>query len=588
MKFAGIIKNYRKQNIQNEITGKITKNFPFSTKLENKHLILFFSSNLSKNDKDNLLQNQSNILIGRLFDRATYQEFTNSTFQGLKSTADTLANSTWGKYICFNFSEKDECVNIFNDPTGQISFFYCVTKEVIFFSSDIQIIKSCLPDFISVNEKYFINYLLNCGSTQNEKTAFNNILELPAGCVLHIKNEKIKTGLYYTPFNLQNKKFPITAHSSLIIDTLTHSIQSWAEPYESILVTFSGGVDSTAVLTCLNKIAKPHQKISAINYSHSEIAPSNESEYAKNICKKLNIDLISLELAEKNLFSESPHYPNSPQPYLLSIGSLNKLTDYINPNQSTLVINGQGGDHLFLCPPPKTLAIDALLDKKWSLSCQKLKELAYYYREPYLPIFLKNLKNLFQYFYNFKKNSFVTNELTEAWFSEKLNSSNSIRQLPYFYSQICKSTPGRFAQLLEFYNGISSLKNIEHLDLTCPSFSPFLYPPLAELALNIPTYELFNHAFDRYPLRKAIDDEFSMDFIWRKNKGETSGVFQLALKKNLPYIRQLCLEGYCAKNKLIKKDFLELALLKTTNGEHSHMRSILNLLSLELFYAKWF
>ena len=87
--------------------------------------------------------------------------------------------------------------------------------------------------------------------------------------------------------------------------------------------------------------------------------------------------------------------------------------------------------------------------------------------------------------------------------------------------------------------------------------------------------------------RKAISDTFKTDSVWRKDKGETSGIMQRGLKKNEKRILDLCLEGKMVKQGLINKDKLSAGILGVMNGQTDYLWAIINLICAEIFMNYW-
>lgn len=106
-------------------------------------------------------------------------------------------------------------------------------------------------------------------------------------------------------------------------------------------------------------------------------------------------------------------------------------------------------------------------------------------------------------------------------------------------------------------------------------------------ALSYSTYKLFKDGFDRYPLRKEVSSAFKTDTVWRRDKSQTTGVFQQGLKRNIERIKTLCLEGFFASHGLIDKKGFEVTINKIANGEIKHMWPFMHLASIEIFLNYW-
>ena len=66
------------------------------------------------------------------------------------------------------------------------------------------------------------------------------------------------------------------------------------EKYKEILVAYSGGIDSTALLYLANKFSKKHNKnIKAIHVNHNiNIKSKNWENHCQDFCNSLNIPLV--------------------------------------------------------------------------------------------------------------------------------------------------------------------------------------------------------------------------------------------------------------------------------------------------------
>ncbi len=120
-----------------------------------------------------------------------------------------------------------------------------------------------------------------------------------------------------------------------------------------------------------------------------------------------------------------------------------------------------------------------------------------------------------------------------------------------------------------------------------PASYPFLYAPVVEYALSLPTYTLFDKGYDRYPLRKSVSDRFRTERVWRRDKSQTTGIFQLGMKKNLDYILSLCAKGHFVQRELIEKEELEKTISLISHGDTNDLWPFTHLASAEIFLSYW-
>ena len=146
--------------------------------------------------------------------------------------------------------------------------------------------------------------------------------------------------------------------------------------------------------------------------------------------------------------------------------------------------------------------------------------------------------------------------------------------------------PGKYDQIDALYEGLASI-HTEMMEQADPTFYPFLYEPVVEFALSFPIYELFEKGYDRYPLRKAVSDTFKTDTVWRRDKSQTTGLFQLGVKQNLEKVLDICLNGHFVKQGLIDKEGLYQTITPIGNGDVKHLRPFMHVASVEMFLRYW-
>jgi len=301
----------------------------------------------------------------------------------------------------------------------------------------------------------------------------------------------------------------------------------------------------------------------------------NASEYLPFFCRK-----------NKSLHLK----PNKPSTSLFNPTQSEAIFKLLNQQIPSIFISGHGGDHLFMCPPTKRSIIDYLHEKGTSGLYKKICDLAAYYRKPITHILKPNLTYFFSGLYS--KKLAIDSDNRAPWFNKKLYNFSAKSYIhPFCNHNNLKKIPGKFDQLTAvldaFVLDAFSTICIDPFDQTNPTFYPLMYTPIIECALAIPTYNLYEQGFDRYPLRKSVSDYFKTDAVWRRDKGETSGIIQLAIKKNIHRILSLCLEGEFSKNNFINKDLLHQHIIKVAHGSTDYLWPLLNLLSVEIFLEHW-
>ena len=575
--------NLRKNKLSEQIEDVFQKNAIINVESYLNNTIALYTGKFTEHDQDSLTIENDHLVLGRAFQKGNNKPLSNKVLKNMDP--QKIEHGIWGKFLYLKHDLANQSVSIFRDPTGQLPFFYYeLDNQNLVFSSDISILLEVLSIKPQYNWNYLSTFILHSELYANG-TPFTNILELLPGCKLTIKKDRSTVSHWWNP--LESKKNHCTNEE--IIDSIHQVLQAWLGPYKKIILSLSGGLDSSSLLFFLHKLKK-NKDLSAINFFHDKVRTSNELFYARKLCKKLNVPLQEINTAEYlPFFCDNSKYlrlkPNKPSTALFNPSQSEAIFKLLSQPVPSIFISGHGGDHVFMCPPTKRSIIDYLHERGISGLYKKICDLAAYYRKPILHILKPNLKYFFSGLYS--KKLAVNPESQAPWFNKKLyNFSSKSYTHPFYNQNSFKQNPGKFDQLTAILDAFSTIC-IDPFDQTNPTFYPLMYTPIVECALTIPTYNLYEQGFDRYPLRKSVSDYFNTDAVWRRDKGETSGIIQLAIKKNMDRILSLCLEGVFSKNNFVNKELLHQHIINVAHGSTDYLWPLLNLLSVEIFLEYW-
>ncbi|WP_010301747.1 asparagine synthase-related protein [Candidatus Odyssella thessalonicensis] len=543
-------------------------------------------------DLDEVWENESSLLIGRIFDKSTHRSFSKEKFQGLLNfNKDNLLKDAWGKYVYLHNNKKTSQIEIVVDSTGQLPFFYYPFPDgSLLFSSSIEIIYKVLAQTPEYNWEYLCAYLIH-GNSSSIQTPFKNIFELPPACCLTISKNERKIIPFWNPLNSYQEE---KKQSPDVVNILQDTLKPWIEPYKNVCVSLSGGLDSSSILYCLKDLVREDQNLTALNYFHSQIKSSNELFYARKVAHNVGVDLIEVDASESLPFdpprNKLPIKPNKPLPGMVSLRWSERTFEQLSYQGSFAFISGHGSDHIFMCPPTKRTVADYFFEKGLKGFKTKLEDVANFYRDPLFMIFKESMKAGTSYLFGTReeKRSYQhTLKNLPNWITHDVLERPTNHFAHPIYEVLPKRVlPGKYDQINFLYDGIASIQ-IELNKHADPTYYPFLYQPLVEHALSYPTYALFEKGHDRYPLRRAIGERFNTETIWRRDKSQTTGIFQLGIRNNLKNILELCLEGEFAKQGLIHKQSLYKTILLIGSGDIKNMWPFIYLASSELFLKYW-
>lgn len=546
----------------------------------------------------NIISLENALLIGKVFSKNDNKTITEKDLeQQLYFSNQMFVKKYWGNYLYIKI--KDRLAIILRDPVGQFPLFYTkLASGEILFSSEIEILSNMMKKIPGFNWKYFTSYLLHSSIT-TEQTAFSDIYELPHGCQISFNssNNSIERTIVWNPLDYIHDYKGSEYAKSKIIDITVNVIKNWTKNTKILSLEFSGGTDSTGLLFLLKKIANQDQKIELVNFFDAEVASSDERKYARQTAKNLSLDLIEFDLSlrlpfDAYTYTTSDFKPNWPTSQLCMLKLIQDIEFLHRNNKNVLYISGQGGDHVFMCPPPIGSLCDYLIEKGKKGFDIKLKEISMMFRKPLFPILQEIVKGMILYktCTRYSQSVYrIDKEKKAPWFNKELYLlEKQVHYHPFFYEEkTTQIAPGKFNLIETIYSGLSTIKTDIRDHGTNPVFYPLCSQPLLELILSIPTYETYKDGYDRYLFRRAISDTFNTNVVWRKDKGETTGNMQRGLKKHKEYLLDLCLNGNLVKMNLINREKLQDSILAVMYGQIDYQWQVINTICAEIFMNYW-
>ena len=92
--------------------------------IRKKQFTLCYGKLSNMNDMDEAWENESSILLGRIFNKVERPSFNKKSFESLfHFSQEEALNGKWGKYIYITHNEKNSEFEVMLDSTGQLPFF---------------------------------------------------------------------------------------------------------------------------------------------------------------------------------------------------------------------------------------------------------------------------------------------------------------------------------------------------------------------------------------------------------------------------------------------------------------------------------
>lgn len=571
---------YFKNKFSNQLHEKFLSSIPKSLSevtlncINNSLLIL--KSNTTNIDEE--LKDNNCLLIGEIYPRDSLMQFNHENQIDLISYYNKYY---WGNFVLFKLNEED--LQVFIPQCSQIGIFYYETNDYVVFSTEIVFFKNFIK--LSLNEEYLQLFLLH-GDISSKLTPFDHIYEIPSGYkAKYSPNSKcIHSPVWTYEESLAPKFSSIEDAKTAIKKSFNNVITTILNHNENIFLDLSGGLDSSSILFELCRNKSSNHNIYGINLYDPSVNSSNELEHVLKLKQYNNFNLIKLNYNNCLLFTpaECTILPNKPTIVLSHLKYQQQLNEIAGAHHQTYCfMNGHGGDSVFGCPPAIGAVADLFLDDKFSNINDKAHELAVLYRKSIWNIYATNIKLWLKH--KFKNYNPSLRKATQLYNF----SNNSKDQYLSLFKQLGHlNYPSEFQLCLLTHLTIANT----HTNLRSNAhniYYPLLTKPILDTALKIRSYDSFNIEYDRYLFRKSMSEVYNNSYVWRKDKGHTTGVFHKALDINKSYLTELCLNGRLINMGIVNREKFISLYNKTQKGLIDEQWALYQTLCLEIFLDMW-
>ena len=464
-----------------------------------------------------------------------------------------LIEGFWGRYVAFLHDDAARATWVLRDPSGGLPCYLAHCRGVDIYFSWIDDVADLLESPPQVNWPYLIASL--CFLREHSPgTALREITQVLAGECVEIRGGVSKRFFYWDPLAIANTdaiEDPAAAVAAMR-RCVRDVVHAWALCHEHLLLSLSGGLDSSIVLACLTD-APSRPRITCFHY-YPVGADLDERAFAQAAASKAGLGLI--ERARDPSFSLEPlrAMHRMPEPtnyaYFLEHSRLDaRLAAEVG---AQAVVIGWGGDQLFyqeraewapgdflhrrgLRPGFLRIALDAaqmdqislwhvlreaasgfLAHQRWSV----LQE-AGRMRPLLVPAVMEQARRGAEFLHPLLRHP-------RGAPSGKLWHAHQISQ-PF-----------------DFYDPLGEEGDPERI-------SPLYSQPLMELCLRIPIYVLTQGGWDRAIARRAFYDDLPAEVRNRRHKGGIEEHLRLTLEHNRGFLRELLLDGSLVREGIVDR-----------------------------------
>jgi|GEM_PF-1360757 len=504
----------------------------------------------------------------------------------------SLVVSHWGNYVAFWRDQTKASTFVLRDPCGGVACFTTEALNVTLVFSHADDVARLPGISWSIDWTYLQSFLV-FNYFVTPMTGLRGVTELLAGerlrCAQRLPNERAfvwnGAAIASSPHRLD---FAATCEEAASLGRACFS--AWGGEYRSILVSLSGGLDSSILINLMRRTSSA--ELAALHYVGAGYE-SYELKLARLAAAHADVSLIELEQdPAREMLTRTLTAPLLARPKVQSLAVLidelsHELAERLGAEAFML---GHGGDNLFL---QRGAALHTLADYV------RLEGLGQrFWRTTYDAACLKQhslwhvLAEAIGEGLNGRR--WRPYQILERgdWTSQRPLTNTAAQALPDQYkihpwlAQAARLPAGKGEHLssvvalynYHFHHGRGLERDVIY---------PFFSQPLVEHLLKTPTYVLAHGGLDRAVERAAFGDLIPSEILRRTGKSGADHYLLKVLQHHFAFFRELILDGQLIRQDWIARDRVEKMLAPGFASEGGGALFIYLLAAAEAWLTSW-
>ena len=505
-----------------------------------------------------------------------------------------------GMFAFALWDETKKSLLLARDRVGIKPLYYAHTAQSLVFGSEIKAlladpIVTCEADPHSIDK--FLTHLCLPGS----ETLWKGICKLEPGCFLTAKDGKVSIQQYW---DLEFKQTHHWQSFDEASEALHHLIRTTVREHmvSDVPVGFllSGGVDSTAILSCA--ASETSKKISTFTVGFSDGVFADERPFARMAAKCFGTEHHEITISPQQFWDFLPSlmwHMEEPvcDPPAVSLHYVSKLArDHV-----TVLLSGEGGDEAF--GGYRTYRNFLLLEKlkahagplarvlPASFLCAarlprfgKMRDFVPYLQTPLQQYYFSRAASPFSYFNTNKRQIYTRN------FYDCLDRSRSTAVIDRLYSRVKGASLLEQMQYIDTKTSLADDLLIKADRMTMANSLELRVPFLDHLVLEFaaglpPNYKVQGLATKRI-LKNVFQGRIPKEILQRKKAGFPIPIGRWIRRELRDPVRQVLLSQKCLSRGIFRKEAIEKLL---TLGDMGHLvdKEIFSLLTIELLLRRF-
>jgi len=496
------------------------------------------------------------------------------TTDGATSAEDRLLQRYWGGYVGIVPARAGH--RILRDPSGALPCYYAETGFGLVVASDMDLLLAVRKTPPAVGWTLLVKHLYLRGLPSPE-TCLHGIEELLPGYALDVSAGIVDQRIWWSPWmHVEADPEAGAPQPDQLRRVISSSVEALTAAHGRLLVSVSGGLDSSIVAACL---ARSGREVHCVTMYTTD--PSGDERiYARELCRHLALPLTECVYRIDDVDLDQAMSPHLPRPIGRSLAQAYerahlKIAQEI---KADAFVTGNGGDNVLGFSQSAAAVTDHYLRHGLGLGLLRtIRDVCRQTESGPAEVVRAALRLKRRGYLWSTGPMFLGAEMLVALAPQPLH--QPWLDVPGGVG------PGKAAQVASLLRVQPSLE--PGRSRYAPVLAPLLSQPVIETCLAIPSWEWRAGGRDRAVARAAFAADLPPAIIGRRSKGGPDGFSAIILREHRTAIRERLLDGLLARNGVVDRFALEARFADRRPFSGEEQGRLLELLDTEAWARTW-
>jgi len=493
---------------------------------------------------------------------------------GAASAEDLLLRRYWGRYVAIFPARAAH--RILRDPSGALPCYYAETGSGLILASDVDLLLSVTKTPPAVSWTSLVKHLYLRGLPSPE-TCLQGIEELLSGYALDVSAGTVDQRMWWSPWqHAESDPEAGAPQADQLRRVVTSSVEALTASHARLLVSVSGGLDSSIVAACL---ARSGREVHCVTMYTTD--PSgDERVYARELCRHLALPLTECVYRIDDVDIDLAMSLHLPRPVGRTLAQAYerahlKIADEI---KADAFVTGNGGDNVFGFSQSAAAVTDHYL--RYGLGFGLLRTIRDVCRQTE-----SGPAEVARAALRLKRRGYLWSR-GPMFLDPRMLAVLAPQTLHQPWLDVPEGVgPGKAAHVASLLRVQPSLE--PGRSLFAPVLAPLLSQPVVETCLAIPSWEWRAGGRDRAVARAAFAADLPLSIIGRRSKGGPDGFSAIVLREHRTAIRERLLDGMLAREGVVDRAALEARFVDRRPFSGEEQGRLLELVDTEAWARTW-